>query len=133
MTGAELTAMYRLLAVAGDADRYVIPSAYAEQGHQLEETACSLDFDGGPGMVDSEPFGAGSDPTVPAPVQTFDSIRGRRTAAGDAGSGALHGRLNMLNWNGQGVPNGLFPPARPAAADPQVHPSDPGSATGGRL
>ena len=36
--------MYRLLAIAKYEERYVIPSAYAADGHQLEETAteCSL-------------------------------------------------------------------------------------------
>ena len=42
--------MYRLLALAKYEERYVIPSAYVNQGHQLEETAteCVLSFDGGP-------------------------------------------------------------------------------------
>ena len=31
--------MYRLLAIAKYEERYVIPSAYAAEGHQLEETA----------------------------------------------------------------------------------------------
>jgi len=40
--------MYRRLALAKYEERYVIPSAYVNQGHQLEETAteCVLSFDG---------------------------------------------------------------------------------------
>jgi len=75
MTGREIEDMYRLLAIAKYDDRYVIPSAYAEQGHALEETACSLDFDGGPGMLDSGPFGEASGRPVrdaASPVSTGD-------------------------------------------------------------
>ncbi|MFE3187563.1 nitrate reductase subunit beta [Nocardia sp. NPDC059240] len=45
MTEAEISEMFRLLAVAKYAERYVIPAAHAEQAHGLEElvTACSLD------------------------------------------------------------------------------------------
>jgi nitrate reductase beta subunit len=60
----------------------VIPSAYVELGHQLEETACSLDFDGGPGMLDSGPFGEASGRPVPVSVETFHALRQRQTAAG---------------------------------------------------
>ena len=54
--------MYRRLALAKYEERYVIPSAYVNQGHQLEETAteCVLSFDGGPGMYESGPFGEAS-------------------------------------------------------------------------
>ena len=40
--------MYRRLALAKYEERYVIPSAYVNQGHQLEETAteCVLSFEG---------------------------------------------------------------------------------------
>ena len=54
--------MYRRLALAKYEERYVIPSAYVNQGHQLEETAteCVLSFDGGPGMYESGLFGEAS-------------------------------------------------------------------------
>ena len=43
--------LYRLLAIAKYEDRYVIPEAHAEVGRQLDESACSLDFEGGPGRI----------------------------------------------------------------------------------
>ncbi|HEY9378634.1 MAG TPA: nitrate reductase subunit beta, partial [Jiangellaceae bacterium] len=60
MSGAELTSMYRLLGVAKYQDRYVIPTAYEAEGRQLEEISCSLDYEGGPGMYESGPFGEAS-------------------------------------------------------------------------
>ena len=58
MTGGEIVEMYRLLAIAKYEERYVIPTAYEpSEAHQLEELACSLDVDGGPGMLGSGPFG----------------------------------------------------------------------------
>ena len=56
--------MFRLLALAKYDERYVIPTAHAEQAHALEElaTECSLDYEGGPGMMgESGPFGEGSE------------------------------------------------------------------------
>ena len=66
MTGEQMYDMYRLLAIAKYEERYVIPPAHAEQAHRLEElaTECSLDYDGGPGMGGSGPFGEGSGGTV---------------------------------------------------------------------
>ena len=62
MTEEEMYDMYRLLAIAKYDERYVIPPAHAEQAHSLEElaTECSLDYEGGPGMGGSGPFGEGS-------------------------------------------------------------------------
>ena len=62
MTEEQMYDMYRRLALAKYEERYVIPSAYVNQGHQLEETAteCVLSFDGGPGMYESGPFGEAS-------------------------------------------------------------------------
>ena len=58
MAEEQMYDMYRRLALAKYEERYVIPSAYVNQGHQLEETAteCVLSFDGGPGMYESGPF-----------------------------------------------------------------------------
>jgi nitrate reductase beta subunit len=109
MTGSEVTAMYRLLAIAKYEDRYVIPSAYAEQGHALEEAACSLDFDGGPGMLDSGPFGESSGRPVPVSVESFHALRARQTADTAA-------QMNLLNWDGRGT-EGLFPRRTSASSD----------------
>ena len=101
MTGQEIKDMYRLLAIAKYEERYVIPPAHYEDAHKLENiaTECSLNVDGGPGMGGMDgSFGAdpdmGADPVVGTPD----------------GPGRPEGvRINLLNWNGQGTPDGLFP------------------------
>ena len=77
MTEEQMYEMYRLLAIAKYEERYVIPSAYAAEGHQLEETAteCALSFDGGPGMYESGPFGEASGGPVPVAVETFHALQ----------------------------------------------------------
>lgn len=107
MTGSEIEEMYRLLAIAKYDDRYVIPTAHVEQAQELEEIACSLDYDGGPGMGGAGPFGSSSGQPVPVAVENFHVLKNRQTA--DRPS--TPGRVNLLNWDGNGTPpDGLFPP-----------------------
>ncbi|QTX03860.1 nitrate reductase subunit beta [Agromyces archimandritae] len=106
MTGAEVEEMYRLLAIAKYDERYVIPTAHAEQARDLEELACSLDYEGGPGMGGAGPFGQSSGPDVPVAVENFHALANRQRA--DRPS--TPGRVNLLNWDGNGSPSGLFPP-----------------------
>ena len=72
MNGEQMYDMYRLLALAKYDERYVIPAAHAEQAHSLEElaTECSLNYDGGPGMGGSGPFGESSGVPNPSPWRT---------------------------------------------------------------
>ncbi|WP_200170964.1 nitrate reductase subunit beta [Tomitella cavernea] len=104
----EMYEMYRLLALAKYDERYVIPTAYQNEGHKLEETAteCPLDFEGGPGMymAGSGPFGETSGTPAPVAVETFNALKQRQTSEHTAGS-----RVNLLNWDGLGSPPGLFP------------------------
>ncbi|MGW7532460.1 nitrate reductase subunit beta [Amycolatopsis sp. NPDC054798] len=58
MTGEQIEAMYRLLAIAKYDDRYVVPVAYTKDAAALEAQAastsdCSLDCAGGPGMTEA--------------------------------------------------------------------------------
>ncbi|QAY60557.1 nitrate reductase subunit beta [Microbacterium protaetiae] len=106
MTGTEMEEMYRLLAIAKYNDRYVIPAAHAEQARELEELACSLDYDGGPGMGGPNHFGLSSGHPVPVAVENFHALADRQTSD----SPAAPGRVNLLNWDGNGSPDGLFPP-----------------------
>ncbi len=101
MSGAEIEAMYRLLAIAKYEQRYVIPSAHAEAAEGLEElaTGCSLDYEGGPGAY----FGETSGRPTPIAVESFHALADRQRAD-------TVGRLNLLNWDGRGRPEGLFPP-----------------------
>ena len=123
MTGEQMYDMYRLLAIAKYDERYVIPPAHAEQAHSLEElaTECSLDYDGGPGMGGSGPFGESSGGPTPIAVENFHMLRDRQTADTVVAPPDKASRVNLLNWDGKGRPAGLFPPA---AAPPDSPPSD---------
>ncbi|MEV6067478.1 nitrate reductase subunit beta [Nocardia sp. NPDC052001] len=110
MTEESLYDMYRLLAIAKYEERYVIPTAHAEQAHGLEELAtdCSLDYDGGPGMNGWGPFGESSGQPTPVAVENFRMLQDRQTADSPS-SMAGSGRVNLLNWDGRGAPDGLMP------------------------
>jgi nitrate reductase beta subunit len=120
MTGEQMYDMYRLLAIAKYDERYVIPPAHAEQAHSLEElaTECSLDYDGGPGMGGSGPFGEGSGGASPIAVENFQMLQVRQTSDTNVDPADKQSRVNMLNWDGKGAPAGLFPPRAPGDGDP---------------
>jgi nitrate reductase beta subunit len=111
MTGEKVYDMYRLLALAKYDERYVIPSAHAEQAHSLEElaTECSLNFEGGPGMGGSGPFGESSGGPVPVAIENLRMLRERQTGEGIVDPADRGGRVNLLNWDGKGSP---FPPRK---------------------
>ncbi|MBG0823174.1 nitrate reductase subunit beta [Planomonospora sp. ID91781] len=111
MTGRGVQDMHRLLAIAAYDERYVIPKAHAEQGAQLEELAlgsgCSLDYEGGPGM--GGPFGEASGMPAPIAVENFHALKERQRGDDLDDADELRGRVNLLNWDGKGTPDGLFP------------------------
>ncbi|MHB1235259.1 MAG: nitrate reductase subunit beta [Microbacteriaceae bacterium] len=113
MSGAEIEAMYRLLAIAKYEDRYVIPKAHVESARDLEDLACSLDTDGGPGMGGPESGGIRKTgvrtPGTPstATVESFHAL----SNLDDSTRPSTPGRMNLLNWDGAS-PRGLFPPAQ---------------------
>ena len=126
LTGDEVEELYRLLAIAKYEERYVIPPAHAEQAQYLEElpTACSLDYEGGPGMGGSGPFGEGSGgQAMPVAVENFQALRSRQTSDTIAAPDDKDTRVNLLNWDGSGVPEGLFPP-RPEDRPPEDRPPE---------
>src|SRR5699024_5578406 len=99
--GETMQDMYRLLAIAKYEDRYVIPVGHAESAHDLEGTGtdCSLNVPGGPGMGMSLP-----EESMGMSGPGFSSKR--RENAVDRPEGV---RINLLNWDGNGRPDGLFP------------------------
>ena len=109
MTVESIYEMYCLLAIAKYEDRYVIPTAHFERAHELEELGCSLDFDGGAYANESGPFGEASGRPVPVAVETFQALQERQTSDTRAGEQSMRGRVNLLNWDGNGAPPGLFP------------------------
>jgi nitrate reductase beta subunit len=114
MTGVDIRGMYRLLALAKYDERYVIPPTHAEQAHGLEElaTECSLDYDGGPGMGGSGPFGEGSGSQTPLAVENFAALSTRQRSDFGTDPADKAARVNLLNWDGNGSPSGLFPERR---------------------
>jgi nitrate reductase beta subunit len=113
MSEEEMYDMYRLLAIAKYDERYVIPPAHTEQAHSLEElaTECSLNYEGGPGMGGSGPFGEGSGAPTPIAVENFQMLQSRQTSGTIAAPGDKAARVNLLNWDGKGTPTGMFPPS----------------------
>jgi len=113
MSGEEMEAMYRLLAIAKYEDRYVIPKAHVESARDLDDFACSLDTDGGPGMggpgstADLSTTARIPGTPINATVESFNALKNLT----DPSEPSTTGRLNLLNWNGSGVSNGMFPPA----------------------
>jgi nitrate reductase beta subunit len=108
--------MYRLLAIAKYDERYVIPPAHAEQAHALEElaTECAVsEYGGGQQGL----FGEGSGMPTPIAVENFAMLQDRQTADTVAAPENKGQRVNLLNWDGKGTPEGLFPSRDDAATD----------------
>jgi nitrate reductase beta subunit len=61
-------------------------------------------------MYASASFGEASGRPVPVAVETYHALRQRQTSDAPTGSEELRGRVNLLNWDGNGAPEGLFPP-----------------------
>jgi nitrate reductase beta subunit len=133
MTEEQMYDMYRLLALAKYDERYVIPPAHAEQAHSLEElaTECALDYEGGPGMGGAGLFGEGSGPNVPIAVENFQMLANRQTSDTMASPGDKGARVNLLNWDGKGTPQGLFPPPPDVGVSAGSTTGSEGSTTGG--
>ena len=112
MTGEDMEAMYRLLAIAKYEDRYVIPKAHVESARDLDDFACSLETDGGPGMggasstADLKATARIPGTPIDATVESFEALKNNT----DPSEPSTSGRMNLLNWNGKGISNGMFPP-----------------------
>jgi len=57
-------------------------------------------------MGGAGPFGSSSGPRVPVAVENFHILADRQSADRPSSPG----RVNLLNWDGNGTPDGLFPP-----------------------
>ncbi|MFF1378906.1 nitrate reductase subunit beta [Streptomyces sp. NPDC058308] len=96
-----IEAMYRLLALAKYDERYVVPTSYTARTPADDlDAGCSLDGYGGPGMYEADAFH-----TVPGSPGSPGSPGREPEHAGTS----LRDRVNLLNWNGRGRPDGLFP------------------------
>ncbi len=123
MTPEDIEDMHRLLAIAKYDERYVIPTAHAEGrdplqlAHSLEElaTECSLDYDGGPGMGASGPFGESSGGPVPVAVENFHLLKQRQRSDTFLDPSGRE-RVNLLNWDGNG--GSYLPPPDETEGEP---------------
>ena len=123
MTPEDIEDMHRLLAIAKYDERYVIPTAHAEgrdpqtMAHSLEElaTECSLDYEDGPGMTPSGPFGESSGGAVPIALENFQMLKQRQRSDTFIDPTDGRERVNLLNWDGRGH-GGVFLPV-PEAPD----------------
>ena len=63
-------------------------------------------------MGGSGPFGEGSGPgfAEPVAVENFHMLQSRQTTDTIADPASRKAKVNLLNWDGRGVPPGLFPP-----------------------
>ena len=112
MDAESMYEMFRLLAIAKYDERYVIPTAHVEQAHSLEEigTDCPVSTYDDELLEKSGPFGEGSGGGVtPVAVENFEALKARQTSDELVGGGQKTGRVNLLNWDGRGMPEGLFP------------------------
>ena len=105
--------MFRLLAIAKYEDRYVIPAAHSEDAHKLEELATDCPVTGyDDELLDaSGPFGEGSGrgSATPVAIENFHMLQRRQTSDEMQTGDHLKGRVNLLNWDGKGMPPGVFP------------------------
>ncbi|GFG84139.1 nitrate reductase subunit beta [Mycolicibacter algericus] len=101
MTEEQMYNMYRLLAIAKYEERYVIPTAYSQQAHELEHMGCSIT--GGPNGYEDDPF-------VSADGESGSSFH---LVENGGHAQRPRGRTNLLNWGGgdQAVPE-MFPEHR---------------------
>ena len=126
MSPEDIEDMHRLLAIAKYEERYVIPTAHVEDGdpnelaHRLEESAtdCSLNYDGGPGMGASGPFGESSGGATPVAVENFHMLQQRQTGDTVVDPADKARRVNLLNWDGKGEGRDLLPPRAPGQSSP---------------
>ncbi|MBO2447453.1 nitrate reductase subunit beta [Actinomadura barringtoniae] len=108
MASGDLEDMYRLLALAKYDERYVIPTQAAAEAAALEETVCPVDYDD---HDEDGPFGESSGRhQEPASVESFHALKQRQTSGALTDPKDRKGRVNLLNWDGKGHPDGLFPP-----------------------
>ena len=114
MSEEDMYDMFRLLAIAKYNERYVIPTAHSEQAHSLEELATDCPVTGFDDELldESGPFGEGSGrgANTPVAVENFKMLQQRQTSESLVSGGSKRGRVNLLNWDGKGVPEGMFPP-----------------------
>jgi nitrate reductase / nitrite oxidoreductase, beta subunit len=75
-------------------------------------------------MGGSGPFGESSGAQTPLAVENFRMLRDRQTADSSASPDDKQARVNLLNWDGRGAPQGLFPPSRTGSVPDETDKTD---------
>jgi len=119
MEGEDMYEMFRLLALAKYDERYVIPTAHAEQAHALEELAtdCAVSEYGGGQEIFGEGSGAAPTPVAVENFRVLQQTQSADTMEALPSDNPLRGRVNLLNWDGKGMPDGIFPQGDPRSVD----------------
>ncbi len=114
MEGEAMYDMFRLLALAKYDERYVIPTAHAEQAHALEELAtdCAVSEYGGGQEIFGEGSGAAPTPVAVENFRVLQQTQSADTMQALPSDNPMRGRVNLLNWDGRGMPDGMFPHGR---------------------
>ena len=110
MTGGELVEMYRLLGIAKYEERYVIPTAYEGDGPPARGAGLQPGRRGRAGDDRQRAVRRGLGHPGAGSVETFHALRDRQTSDHVTDTGRPGARVNLLNWEGKGRPDGLFPP-----------------------
>ncbi len=110
MTEEQVYQMYRLLALAKYEERYVIPTRTPPRGCRASKSrAAALSFDGGPGMYEWVRSARPAVDRCPSPWRRSTRFGSARPPKGMAANADRPSRVNLLNWDGRGVPSGMFP------------------------
>jgi len=65
------------------------------------------------------PFGETSGGVTPIAVENFHMLANRQTSDTLAAPASKEQRVNLLNWDGKGAPEGLFPARPDSPSDPE--------------
>ncbi len=72
----------------------------------------------------SGPFGESSGGTSPIAVENFRMLHARQTTGALTDPADKEARVNLLNWDGKGSPQGLFPRRSGSRGSPPAEPVD---------
>ena len=103
MTDQSMREMYRLMAIAKYEERYVIPKATSSRPMSWRSSAARSTSTV---AVRARTVRRGQWPPSPVAVETFHALRQRQTSDVSVSGDELQGRVNLLNWDGKGTPEG---------------------------
>ena len=114
MTEEQIYEMYRLLAIAKYEERYVIPSAYAadEATRSRRCPAARCRSTAGRACMSRVRSARPVAARCPSRWKPSTRCKQRQTGEGMAANAEHPSRVNLLNWDGRGAPDGDVPAMR---------------------